>query len=131
MSQYLTRTLPVISAKAGNAIVEGQIVKFSGTDVVTPITADTDVFIGVALNTVDSASNATVALRGSGAQCLGKICGTVIAGQSLYPSGSAPFAGYFQTSSLYPYTPTGSQPVTAYALEPGVANDLIRVALTN
>lgn len=138
MDSYLYRTGQTTSAVAALAINKGQIVKYSAEDKVVPVTATTDIYCGVALEAQDPSGSVTFALRGTGAQVLGKISsgtGDITTGQRLWQASD----GTFSTSSVsttYNVTPAASGSVSitnepvAYALKAGTASDLLPVFLS-
>ena len=136
--QVVPRAKPIYAGTAKAALSIGTAVKagsISGS--LTPITADTDRWLGVV--TADVAlgdAQATIALRGGGQICTVKLASPCDFGSALYVTGST--AG-FTTSSVNQTTFTISAsadgayltvlPVAAYALQAGVTNDLVDVVL--
>lgn len=119
--QVVPRAKPIYAGQALTALSIGTIVKagsLSGS--LTPITADTDVWLGTVTADVQAGDmQATIGLRSGGQIVTGKVTSAVNFGAALYLTGST---ATFTTSS-------NSATVVALALQQGAANDLVDIVL--
>lgn len=68
MNGYISRNLPVVSAVASAAVTEGYAVKFGNNalNMVSTVSAASDVYAGVALSDIASGSTGNVCIKGGG-----------------------------------------------------------------
>jgi hypothetical protein len=130
--QVVPRAKPIIAGVAIAALSIGTLVKagsISGS--FTPITADTDTWLGTVTADVQAQdTQATVALRGGGQVVTGKLGTACNFGVALYATGStATFVTSSNLLTTYPAPSPSGSVVAGYALQNGSANDLIDIVL--
>lgn len=135
MQQFVPRIKPTYNGQALVALSIGTAVKagsISGS--FTPITADSDAWIGIVTADVQAGDKqATIAVRGGGQVLSGKLGSPCNFGQALYLDGAT--ATFVSSSANQVTIATGSIiltsiPVAGYALSAGITGDLIDVILT-